>query len=296
MKKPILTLIFLVTLATTGFSEKVSGQFKTTKNVIKPVTVAAFPSHSHDDRSKMATTVVLAEGTMNINEAVQALDPHTHLVNQKGMRGKNYITFVINSNGSVAMNATVSEGMVQYGDFTKDMLVGGKIPGSLEATFTENSSARVAGRIHTIKPVKLASEIYELDVEFDTPITPLPAGIKLSEGGSDPGKAFLAFIAAINAKNWKGLQAGASAKILADLDPEASDSEKTNSLIDSVNFLLPQGKKIKILRGEQFQDSAKLEVQGQMSEEGGPIFLYLVRMLKEQGSWHFDSSTIAGPM
>lgn len=295
MKKAILVFGIAMALAATGFAEKVSGQFKTSKDSIKPTSVAAIPDRKPGDPLKWVTAVVLSEGTMDVAKALQALDPRLALINQEGMRGKNYITFWVRPDGYVGMNATFSKGMVQYIDSTKNKDgEGGITAESLEATFAENSPNRVAGRIRTMKPAKtMSGETYELDVQFDAPVAQPPAGEKLIEGGGQPGEAFLAFMKAIKSKDWKGVQAGASGEILEDVDPAATDIENLESIIDSVSFLLPKGKKMKILGGKQIDDTAVLEVQGEMSEEGGDA-LYLVRMLKEQGSWRFDTCYLGG--
>lgn len=290
--KRILVSIIVFAFATSAFAQKVSGQFKTSKDVIKPKTVAALPVRSPKDPLKYVTALILAEGTMDVNAAFESLDPRTALINQDGMQDKNYITFWIQPDGYVGMNATFSEGMVQYIDSTKGG--GGMSAESLEAVFTENSPNRVAGRIHTTKPVKsMSGESYELDVNFDTPVSHPPAGEKLAEGGGQPGEAFNAFLAAVKSKNWNQLQATASARVLEGAYAE-TPAEKAASLVDSVSFLLPKGKTMKILGGQQFDDRATLEVKGQMSEEAGSDALYLVRMLKEQGNWRFDTCYMGG--
>jgi len=290
--KRILVIIIVFAFATSAFAQKVSGQFKTSKAVIKPKTVVALPVRSPKDPLKYVTALILAEGTMDVNEAFESLDPRTALINQEGMQDKNYITFWIQPDGYVGMNATFSEGMVQYIDSTKGG--GGMSAESLEALFTENSPNRVAGRIHTTKPVKsMSGESYELDVNFDTPVSHPPAGEKLTEGGGQPGEAFNAFLAAVKSKNWNQLQATTSARVLEGAYAE-TPAEKAASLVDSVSFLLPKGKTMKILGGQQFGDKATLEVKGQMSEEAGSDALYLVRMLKEQGSWRFDTCYLGG--
>jgi hypothetical protein len=284
-------IVFVFAFATSAFAQKVSGQFKTSKDVIKPKTVVALPVRSPKDPLKYVTALILAEGTMDMNEAFESLDPRTALINQEGMQDKNYITFWIQPDGYVGMNATFSEGMVQYIDSTKGG--GGMSAESLEALFTENSPNRIAGRIHTTKPVKsMSGESYELDVNFDAPVSHPPAGEKLAEGGGQPGEAFNAFLAAVKSKNWNQLQATASARVLEGAYAE-TPAEKAASLVDSVSFLLPKGKTMKILGGQQFADKATLEVKGQMSEDGGDA-LYLVRMLKEQGSWRFDTCYMGG--
>jgi hypothetical protein len=289
--KRILVGIILFAFATSAFAQKVSGQFKTSKAVIKPKTVVALPVRSPKNPLNYVTALILAEGTMDVNAAFESLDPRTALINQDGMQDKNYITFWIQPDGYVGMNATFSEGMVQYIDSTKGG--GGMSAESLEAVFTENSPNRIAGRIHTLKPVKsMSGESYELDVNFDTPVSNPPAGEKLTEGGGQPGEAFNAFLAAVKSKNWNQLQTTASARVLEGAYAE-TPAEKAASLVDSVSFLLPKGK-MKILGGQQFGDRATLEVKGQMSEEAGSDALYLVRMLKEQGSWRFDTCYMGG--
>lgn len=290
--KRILISVMVLAFATSAFAQKVSGQFKTSKDVIKPKSVVAIPVRSPKDPLKYVTALILAEGTMDVNQAFEGLDPRMALINQDGMQDKNYITFWIQPDGYVGMNATFSEGMVQYIDSTKGG-GGGMTAQSLEALFTENSPNRIAGRIHTTKPVKsMTGETYELDVNFDTPISHPPAGEKLTAGGGPPGEAFMAFLSAVKSKNWNQLQATASARVLEGAYAE-TPAEKAASLVDSVSFLLPKGKDTKILGGEQFPEKAILEVKGQMSEEGGDA-LYLVRMLKEQGSWRFDTCYLGG--
>jgi hypothetical protein len=290
--KRVLVSIILLAFATSAFAQKVSGQFKTTKAVIKPKTVVALPVRSPKNPLNYVTALILAEGTMDVNAAFESLDPRTALINQDGMQDKNYITFWIQPDGYVGMNATFSEGMVQYIDSTKGG--GGMSAESLEALFTENSPNRIAGRIHTIKPMKsMSGESYELDVTFDTPVSHPPAGEKLSEGGGQPGEAFNEFLAAVKSKNWNQLEETASARVLEGAYAD-TPAEKAASLVDSVSFLLPKGKTMKILGGQQFDDRATLEVKGQMSEEAGSDALYLVRMLKEQGSWRFDTCYMGG--
>lgn len=291
--KRVLVSIIVLAFATSAFAQKVSGQFKTNKAAIKPKTVVAIPVRSPKDPLKYVTALILAEGTMDVNEAFESVDPRTALINQEGMQDKNYITFWIYPDGYVTMNATFSEGMTQYIDSTKGA-AGGMTAESLEALFTQNTPMQIAGRIHTTKPVKsMTGETYELDVNFDTPISMPPASEKLTEGGGQPGEAFTAFLAAVKSKNWNQLQSTASARVLESAYAE-TPAEKAASVVDSVSFLLPKGKTMKILGGMQFADKATLEVKGQMSEEAGSDALYLVRMLKEQGGWRFDSCYMGG--
>jgi hypothetical protein len=296
MKKELGIFVLALVLAVPGFAEKVSGKFKTSKSVIKPTAVAAFPARSMQDPLNPVTALVLSEGTMNVPEALQDLQPLIHLSNQEGMRQKNIIIFFVRPDGYVHMTAIVAEGNVHYIDSTKDKTGEVSILAeSLDASLTENSSNRLAGRIRTTKPTKTmgGKEIYELDVEFDTPVTRPQAAKKLSSGGGDPGKALMTLFAAMHSKNWKGVQAGVSSRILeSETSPDATDAENLTSVVDLIGILLPKGKNVKVLGGEEFSDRAVLELQ-----EGnvpGDSILYLIKMVKEPSGWRFDRSTMFG--
>ncbi len=98
---------------------------------------------------------------------------------------------------------------------------------------------------------------------------------------------------AIKTKDWKVVRMGVESKTLRELvDPDASDEENFETVVDEIAFLLPKGK-TKVLGGEERGDIAILELQGERTE-GGVEVLYLVRMLKEAEGWRFDRSLIAG--
>lgn len=297
MKKLALVLVFFLSILTVTFrsyGDNVSGEFKTKKKgSIKPTSVGAFHDRSPRDPFKKVMVIVLSEGMVRAQEAIKELSPHTALINQEGMRGKNYITFMIHSDNYVGMNATFSEGNVQYIDSTKDKSGESITAQSLEATFSQNTPDRVAGRIRTTKPATtMSGDTYELDVTFDTVVSRPPASQKLTAGGGEPGKALQDLITAIKANNWKVLRTRVKAEKLQSLvDPNASDEENFKSVIDSISMMLPKGK-TKVIGGEQMADTAVLELQGEMSE--GIEALYLVRMVKEATGWCFDRSSVVG--
>jgi hypothetical protein len=298
MKNTTLIPVLVVILAAPLFclATSVSGSFKADKKgEIKPTAVAAFPVRAQDDPHNKVTAVVLAEGTMDAASALQTLDPHTALINQEGMRDKNYITFVVRPDGFVGMNATFSDGMVQYIDSTK----GDKesiTAQALIAEFTENSPDRIAGRIHTDKPVKTQNgESYSLDVQFDTAITHAPAARDLGASGGEAGKALEALLAAIKSKDWKGVQQGIKSSDLESWTYEDdSDEENFDSVVGNITIFLPKGKS-KVTGGEQVGDKVILELEGEMMEgDSETKALYLIQMVKEGQSWRFDRARLAG--
>ena len=293
MARIIILLVSGVFAVLTARAGEVSGQFKaTSKGTIKPTFVAAFPVRAPGNPIEKSIVVILSEGAMDPSAALESLDPHTALINQDTMRKKNYISLWITPGGHVGMNATFSDGMVQFLDSTKEKKGEGIFSAqSLEAKLNENSGKRIAGTVRTTKPVKTSIGSYELDVQFDTEVTRLAGATGLRSGGGDPGKAFMKLLPAIQKKNWKGVKSGVTANNLESMDPEATDSQNYDNVIGIFARLLPQGK-ARILAGEQRGDVADLTVRGSMGE--GVEAYYMVRMIKEAGAWKFERSTIAG--
>ncbi len=193
------------------------------------------------------------------------------------------------------MNATFHDGMVQYMDSTKNPEGEGSILAqSLEANFSANSAEQVAARVRSSEPVgTLRDDTYEIDVEFDTSVTHPPAGKNLGTGGGEPGKVLQSLLKAIKTKDWKVVRTSVKSETLQGLvDPDASDGENFESVVDDIAFFLPKGK-TKVLGGKDRGEIAILELQGERTE-GGMEVLYLVRMLKEAEGWRFDRCQIAG--
>lgn len=276
---------------------QVSGTFKTVKQgAIQPVAATAFPVRAPGDPQKRVTVVVLAEGAMDAAAAVLALDPHTALTNQPGMRGRNYISLWVRPDGSLGMNATFSKGMVQYIDSTKAKAGEEDLTAqSLVAELRVNGPDRIAGRVRTGKPGStMSGDTYELDVTFDVPITRGPAARALGAGGGEPGRVAQTLLTALRTKDWPALRSCVKAETLAEVvTSDASDGDNFKAVADSVSLLLPKGK-ASVVGGEETGDSAVIEVRGEMTDDGGVEALYLLRMVKEAQGWRFDWATVAG--
>ena len=267
----LLTTASLFTTLAVSFAGHVAGQFTSSKKgAINPTSVAAFPVRAPGDPLKKVMVVVLAEGTMDAAEAVKQLDPHTALINQQGMREKNYISFWISPDGFVSMNATFHEGMVQYLDSTKKAGEDRSfVAQSLEADFSANTADRVAARVRSAEPAAtLSGDSYKLDVEFDTSVIHPAVGKNLGTGGGEPGKVLQSLLNAIKTGDWKAVRMGVKSETLQRLvDPDASDGENFESVVDQIAFLLPKGK-TKVLGGEEKGETAILELQGETTEGG----------------------------
>jgi hypothetical protein len=276
---------------------KVAGTFKSAKKgVIQPTAASAFSVRMPGEPLKRALAIVLAEGAMNPAAAVGALDPHTALINQDGMRRRNYITLIVTDDGAVRMNATFAEGNEQIIDSTRiGDADGGLLAQSLVAEFTVRTADRLAGRVRSARPATtMSGDTYQLDVDFDVAVTKGPAGKALGAGGGEPGKVVNAMFEALRAKDWKGLQACVKKATLDEhARADASSEENFAAVAEWVTLLLPKGK-TRVVGAEERGDEAIVEVAGEMMAGAGDEALYLLRMVRESGGWRFDRSSIAG--
>ena len=262
-----------------------SGEFTAgTRKPIKPTYAAAFDDRDQRDARKHLVAVVLSDAPIDINAAVEELDPHTQIINQAALRDRDYVLLWVRPGGDVSMNATYSKTMTQFLDMTS---------GSLKAEITSNTADHVAGRIFTPKPVKtMDGEVWSANLTFSAPVVRRPAGTKLPPDGGDAGKAFNALLAAIAKKNFDGIIQNVVEKHAKSFnDPDRSAKENLADAIQTLGFWLPKTGG-KVTGGELRGDSAVLEVEGEMFP--GQKSLYLVRMVKSGPRWLFERATNAG--
>src|SRR5437763_1642462 len=189
-------------LAAPALFADVTGQFTTDKRPpIKPKYAAAFETRDSRDARKRAIEVVLSEEPVDVAAAIGELDPHTVLINQKGLQGPhNYILLWVRPGNDVSMNATYSATMTQFADFT-----GGRFNADIK-TLTADT---VAGHVWMSSPAKtMDGGTYSIDVTFSAPITHGPASTKLAAGGGEPGKALQSLFGAISKKSWNDIKGG----------------------------------------------------------------------------------------
>ncbi|RPJ84824.1 MAG: hypothetical protein EHM13_02995, partial [Acidobacteria bacterium] len=69
---------------------------------------------------------------------------------------------------------------------------------SFTCNLKTHAATRVAGQVRTDGTEKFSSDAFTFDVTFDIPVTPEPApGEPLPAAGGEPGKAYVAFVAAL---------------------------------------------------------------------------------------------------
>ena len=271
-------------------AQEVSGAFESTKVVIKPEHVVAYPVRASWDPQTKGIAVLLSEAPVDVEAAVASLDPHTQAINQDALSTANYITINIWPSGTVAMNATISESMTQYIDNTEMQL---------QAEMTTNTPGQVAGRVYTKKAVELPSgETYEVDLTFSTAVTRPPAGKALGAEGGGPGKALQVLAAAVQARNWGAMSSGLPEDFLdrsyCDFEgEEPTDEEAVEcALEDLPDWLTDAEQSIEIVGGVEREEDAVLEVVQEHS--AGFKMLHLVQMAKTPFGWVLDRHTLVG--
>jgi hypothetical protein len=276
----ILGIVFITGTATA----QVQGQFTVGSTAIVPKHACAYPVRSQYSAHQSIVEIILSEGLCDAADAITALDPHTQMINQEGLRSSNYVYLTVGPEGKVGMNATLSATMTQYLDST---VMG------LKAELTVNTPNRVAGHIYNAQPVRThGGETYQADFAIDVAVTRPPAGTKLPAGGGEPGKAFMALFGAIRKKDMTGIRARLAVETLAGLEKDYNTPEENRDyVVEILTAWLPK-KNAKVVGGESSGDTAIIEVEGEVYE--GTQGLYLARMVKGAGGWVMKEARMVG--
>jgi hypothetical protein len=288
MTRVAVTVAVVALLAGPAGADSAKGTFVvsggTSSGTIAPKAAAAFIVRDRRDMRTPVAEVVLSEVAIDAAAAAQALQPHTHAINQDALKQRDYILLWVAPDGHVSMNATFGGTMTQFVDATGD---------GLHATLTVNTSGRVAGRVFSPRPVKtMGGETYTVDVSFDTAVVRVPKGSALPPGGGAPGAALTAFLAAVKRAEWTAITPMLSPAALEMFDKSYnSPAENAANLSDILQAWLPR-EKLSIAGGEQRGDVADIEVTGDMFP--GTPALYLARMRRHGDGWRFEAASLVG--
>jgi hypothetical protein len=288
MTRVAVTFALVALLARPAAADSAQGTFVvkggTLAGTIAPKAAAAFAVRDRRDMRTPVAEVVLSEIAIDAAAAAEALQPHTHAINQNALEGRDYILLWIAPDGHVSMNATFGRTMTQFVDAIGD---------GLHATLTVNTSERVAGRVFTPQPVKtMGGETYTVDVSFDAAVVRVPKGSVLPPGGGAPGTALTAFLAAVKGGDWTAIAPLLSPAALEMFDKSYnSPAENAASVSDILQAWLPR-EKLSIAGGDERGDVADLEVTGDMFP-GAPA-LYLARMRRHGDGWRFEAASLVG--
>jgi hypothetical protein len=266
----------------------ISGEFVLGGKAVPVHEVAAFRMRDQSNPRTVETFVMLTVKPVDRAAISASLDPYALAINDPAVRDDDYLSFNVRANGEVSVNAHV--GGTQYLD-TSGTIMGQ--PGSLIAKCRENTPTRIACSVKTAKPVKaMDGPTWSMDLSFESDVQSRPPGKAMARDGEAPGKALLALRDAVGGTDL--------AKILALLTPSEAKSyqedwrspaENLASAKEILEAQLP--KQPKITGGELVADDhAVLEVEGVPYENGR--MLYLVEMRLVNGSWVYESSSVAG--
>jgi hypothetical protein len=156
-----------------------------------------------------------------------------------------------------------------------------------------NTPERVTARVYTPKPVTTGDgQTYSVDVTFNVAVARPAAGTPLPAGGGAPGRALKALDLALTRRNWVGIRAGLAPGALASVEASyRSPEENLEYAVDVLRAWLPK-KALAVKGGAQRDDTAVLEVEGEMFE--GQRGLYLARMRRSGSAWQLEQATVAG--
>jgi hypothetical protein len=285
----LLCLATVVALVSPGLSSRAPGEASGTVAVtgmgtIAPTHATAYLTRDRRNARESRTEILLTDVVVDAAAIQAAFDPHMVAINDDAIRDRNYVLLWADAGGAIGMNATFSKTMTQFVDDTS---------GGLRVTWTTRSAARLEGRVYSTAPLRtMDGTTYTVDLRFAVDVPSPPVGDALPAGGGDPGKALLAFLGAVAAKNWNAIRAASSPAALQIFDKSYNTpQENASDVADLVDAWIPKGRRV-VARGLLSGDSALLDVEGEMFP--GTMGLSRVRMVKAGSVWQFDRAAMAG--
>jgi hypothetical protein len=285
----LLCLATVVALVSPGLSSRAPGEASGTVTVTRMGTIApthalAYLTRDRRNARESRTEILLTDAVVDAAAIQAAFDPHMVAINDEAIRDRNYVLLWADADGAIGMNATFSKTMTQFVDDTS---------GGLRVTWTTRSAARLEGRVYSTAPLRtMDGTTYTVDLRFAVDVPPPAAGDALPAGGGDPGKALLAFFAAVAAKDWDAIRAASSPAALQIFDKSYNTpQENAADVADLVDAWIPKEQRV-VARGLLSGASAMLDVEGEMFP--GTMGLSRVRMVKAGSVWQFDRAAMAG--
>jgi hypothetical protein len=285
----LLCLATVVALVSPGLSSRAPGEASGTVTVtgmgtIAPTHAVAYLTRDRRNARESRTEILLTDAVVDAAAIQAAFDPHMVAINDEAIRDRNYVLLWADADGAIGMNATFSKTMTQFVDDTS---------GGLRVTWTTRSAARLDGRLFSTAPLRtMDGTTYTVDLRFAVDVPSPAVGDALPAGGGDPGKALLAFFAAVAAKDWDAIRAASSPAALQIFDKSYNTpQENAADVADLVDAWIPKEQRV-VARGLLSGDSAMLDVEGEMFP--GTMGLSRVRMVKAGSVWQFDRAAMAG--
>lgn len=162
---------------------------------------------------------------------------------------------------------------------------GGNVSGGTypELELTSTGPDTFAGRVYTKAPLDFFGDTIAYDFTFSAPVSDpdAPIGDPLPAGGGEPGKAYLAWVAALHAGDLAKLKTMVPAEMAAQFDEEDAAEG-----LEFMQMMTPTD--IKILGGSSDGATAILKVEGMMDGEKVAGEVTLVKM---DGHWMAKKSS-----
>lgn len=249
------------------------GTFTWNKSRLPMIEAYAYQKPDTFDAKKKVTVVVLTTVKLDRKEIDGALDRESAIDEQVRIAKGSAVQFTIGADGSLgSVNAQLRlEGRLQ--SFSTS--------GSGKADLKVNTAERITGRVQSGGVRSFSDDKYAYDFTVDIPVTPEPPpGTPLPAGGGDAGKAYVAFIAAVQkgdadaiARYWP--KEKAAAMLAAKKEP---DFKETLEMLKTFS-----AKTVTVKGGTLRAEVADLDVVGKDAD--GNVMDGKVRMAKDGTSW-----------
>lgn len=280
----VLTVLFVGDPALTA--ESVSGSFEhSARGKIEPAFVAAIPIRAAADPDRTAIQVVLTPTEIDAEAAALSLEPELNVVNQKSVRGTDYIVVNFWNDGDVAVNGKFHRGNAQF--ITTNEL------GDLKLEIRFQSEDHIAGHLWTDPIETQDGDTYHLDLTFDTAITRPPPSKPLPPGGGEPAAVFQKMASAVVATSWDRLKPLLSAEQVAQAENGGAetDRDRVGQAVGSlqtwlVGFGGPPATSFSVSGGSLREDGvADLDVK---IVREGLTHICQARMVRSEERWLFE--------
>jgi len=251
--------------------------------------VSAFRIRDRHNFDEFKTLVLLTKTTPDREAIRLADDPYAVAINDPAT-ASDYLTFVIDKEGVVGMNASI--GGVQYLD-SSGTIMGS--PGSLKAQCSANSDTRVACSVKTPTGVKTPSgPTWKLEASFECEVLSRPQGKPVAEGGGAAGEALAKLEAALATDELESILALLSDRTALEYRVEwRSPEENLQAVKEDLGRMLPSNAKVK--SGEwRGDDQVILIVQGNLEGWGDDEVIFRVTMQRAEDRWGFDHAQYVG--
>lgn len=253
------------------------GVFTWNKTRLKMLDAYAYKGPDAFDAKKQVTVVTVSTVKFDRTKIDGALDRES-AINEQAREGKGtVIQLVFEADGSLHnLNAQIR---------TPEGYQSISTSGTLKAALKANTAQRIAGRVQSGGTQTFSKDKYSYDFTFDIAIAPdLPPGDPLPAGGGEPGKAYVAMVAALQkgdvvklAQYWP--KDKADAMLAARKDPGFKDQ------LEMLKAFSP--KTVKVTGGTLRKDTADLDVVGKDTD--GNVMDGKVRMIRDGKGWRVEA-------